>query len=79
MAQLLSVLNIIGKNLDKGLQTSTNGRNIYGHCEGIRYSRLLETRTQISVICFSGSIPLWFKNYLSKRCQEVTVLGVTFT
>ena len=75
-AQLLSILNIIGKNLDKGLQTDVVFMDIAKAFDTVDHSKLLQKLQEFG---FSGSLLLWFKNYLSGRFQRVTVHGATST
>jgi sarcosine oxidase/L-pipecolate oxidase len=75
-AQLLSILNIIGKNLDKGLQTDVVFMDIAKAFDTVDHSKLLQRLHEFG---FSGSLLLWFKNYLSGRFQRVTVHGATST
>ena len=73
-AQLLSILNIIGKNLDKGLQTDVVFMDIAKAFDTVDHSKLLQKLQEFG---FSGSLLLWFKNYLSGRFQRVTVHAFT--
>jgi hypothetical protein len=73
-AQLLSILNTIGKNLDEGLQTDVVFMDIAKAFDTVVHSKLL---LKLQEFGFSGSVLLWFKNYLSCRCQQVTVHGAT--
>ncbi|CAB4028407.1 Hypothetical predicted protein, partial [Paramuricea clavata] len=75
-AQLLSILNIIGKNLDMGLQTDVVFMDIAKAFDTVDHSKLLQ---KLQEFVFSGSLLLWFKNYLSGRFQRVTVHGATST
>jgi retron-type reverse transcriptase len=61
-AQLLSILNIIGNNLDKGLQTNVVFMDIAKAFDTVDHSKLLQKLQEFG---FSGSLLLWFKNYLS--------------
>ncbi len=65
-AQLLSILNTIGKNLDEGLQTDVVFMDIAKAFDTVIHSKLL---LKLQEFGFSGSVLLWFKNYLSCRCQ----------
>ena len=71
-AQLLSTLQTIGKNLDKGLQTDVVFMDISKAFDTVNHNRLLQKLRDFGL---SGSLLLWFKNYLSGRFQRVTVLG----
>ena len=73
-AQLLSTLETIGKNLEKGLQTDVVFMDISKAFDTVDHKRLLQKLREVGV---SGSLLLWFENYLSIRFQRVTVLGVT--
>ena len=55
--QLLSILNIIGKNLDNGLQTDLVFMDIAKAFDTVDHSMMREYG-------FFGSALLWFKNYL---------------
>ena len=72
--QLLSILNIIGKNLDKGLQTDVVFMDIAKAFDTVDHSKMLQKLREFG---FSGSVLLWLKNYLSGRSQRVTVHGAT--
>ncbi len=72
--QLLSILNIIGKNLDKGLQTDVVFMDIAKAFDTVDHSKMLQKLREFG---FSGSVLLWLKNYLSGRFQRVTVHGAT--
>ncbi len=72
--QLLSILNIIGKNLDKGLQTDVVFMDIAKAFDTVDHSKMLQKLWEFG---FSGSVLLWLKNYLSGRFQRVTVHGAT--
>ena len=72
--QLLSILNIIGKNLDKGLQTDVVFMGIAKAFDTVNYTKMLQKLREYG---FSGSVLLWFKNYLCGRSQRVTVHGAT--
>jgi hypothetical protein len=58
-AQLLSTLNIIGKNLVKGLQTDVVFMDIAKAFDTVDHSKLLQKLQQFG---FSGSLLLWLKN-----------------
>ena len=75
-AQLLSTLQTIGKNLDKGLQTDVVFMYISKAFDTVNHNRLPQKLRDFGL---SGSLLLWFKNYLSGRFQRVTVLGATST
>jgi retron-type reverse transcriptase len=75
-AQLLSTLQTIGKNLDKGLQTDVVLVDISKAFDTVDHTILLQKLRDFGI---SGSLLLWFKNYLSGRFQRVTVLGATST
>ena len=75
-AQLLSTLQTIGKNLDKGLQTDVVFMDISKAFDTVNHNRLLQKLRDFGL---SGSLLLWFENYLSGRFQRVTVLGATST
>ena len=75
-AQLLSILNTIGKNLDEGLQMNVVFMDIAKAFDTVVCSKLL---LKLQEFGFSGSVLLWFKHYLSCRCQQVTVHGTTST
>ena len=75
-AQLLSTLQTIGKNLDKGLQTDVVFMDISKAFDTVDHTRLLQKLRDFGL---SGSLLLWFGNYLSGRFQRVTVLGATST
>ena len=75
-AQLLSILNTIGKNLDQGLQTDVVFMDICKAFDSVDHSILLQ---KLHDFGFSGSLLLWFQNYLSGRFQRVTVHGATST
>ena len=77
-AQLLSTLQKIGKNLDKGLQTDVVFMDISKAFDTVNHNRLLQKLRDFGL---SGSLwfSLWFENYLSGRFQRVTVLGATST
>ena len=68
--QLLFILNTIGKNLDKGLQTDVVFMDIAKAFDTVDHSNLLRKLREFG---FSGSVLLWFQNYLSGRFQWVTV------
>jgi hypothetical protein len=73
-AQLLSILNTIGKNLDQGSQTDVVFMDICKVFDRVDHSILLQ---KLHDFGFSGSLLLWFQNYLSGRFQRVTVHGAT--
>ncbi len=73
-AQLLSILQTIGKNLDKGLQTDVVFMDISKAFDTVDHSILLQ---KLQHFGFSGSLLLWFSNYLSGRFQRVIVHGST--
>ena len=77
-AQLLSTLQTIGKNLDKGRQTDVVFMDISKAFDTVNHNRLLQKLRDFGL---SGSLwfSLWFENYLSGRFQRVTVLGATST
>jgi sarcosine oxidase/L-pipecolate oxidase len=75
-AQLLATLQTIGKNLDKGLQTDVVFMDISKAFDTVDHTRLLQKLRDFGL---SGSLLLWFGNYLSGRFQRVTVLGATST
>ena len=75
-SQLLSTLHKIGKDLDKGLQTDVVFLDISKAFDTVHHSKLLQKLRDFGL---SGSLLLWFENYLSGRCQRVTVHGATST
>ncbi len=75
-AQLLSTLQTIGKNLDKGLQTDVVFMDISKAFDTVDHAILLQKLRDFGI---SGPLLLWFENYLSGRFQRVTVLGATST
>ena len=75
-AQLLSTLQTIRKNLDKGLQTDVVFMDISKAFDTVDHAILLQKLRDFGI---SGSLLLWFENYLSGRFQRVTVLGATST
>ena len=75
-SQLLSVLNTIGKNLDKGLQSDVVLMDISKAFDTVDHSKLLQKLRDFG---FSGLVLMWFRNYLSDRSKRVTVNGVTST
>ncbi|CAB4002105.1 Hypothetical predicted protein [Paramuricea clavata] len=75
-SQLLSTLHKIGKDLDKGLQTDVVFMDISKAFDTVDHSKLLQKLRDFGL---SGSLLLWFENYLSGRCQRVTVHGATST
>ena len=72
--QLLSILNIIGKNLDKGLQTDVVFMDIAKAFDTIKHYKMLQKLREYG---FFGSVLLWFKNYLCGSSQRVTVHRAT--
>ena len=72
--QLLSILNIVGKNLDNGLQTDVVFMDIAKAFDTVDHSKMLQ---KLQKYGFSGSVLLWFKNYLCERLQRVTVHEAT--
>ena len=72
--QLLSILNIVGKNLDNGLQTDVVFMDIAKAFDTVDHSKMLQKLREYG---FSGSVLLWFKSYLCGRLQRVTVHGAT--
>ena len=75
-SQLLSVFHIIGKNLDKGLQSDVVFTDISKAFDTIDHSKLLR---KLQDFGFSGLILMWFRNYLSYCSQRLTVNDVTST
>ncbi|CAB3985999.1 Hypothetical predicted protein [Paramuricea clavata] len=75
-SQLLSTLHKIGKDLDKRLQTDVVFMDISKAFDTVDHAKLLQKLRDFGL---SGSLLLWFENYLSGRCQEVTVHGATST
>ena len=75
-SQLLSTLHKIGKDLDKGLQTDVVFMDISKAFDTVHHSKLLQKLRDFGL---SGFLLLWFENYLSGRCQRVTVRGATST
>jgi retron-type reverse transcriptase len=75
-SQLLSTLHNIGKDLDKGLQTDVVFMDISKAFDTVDHSILLQKLRDFDL---SGSLLLLFGNYLSGRCQRVTVHGATST
>ena len=55
--QLLSILNVIGKNLDKGLQTDVVFMDIAKAFDTVNHSKMLQKLREYG---FSGSVLLWF-------------------
>ena len=62
--------------MDEGLQTDVVFMDIAKAFDTVVHSKLL---LKLQEFGFSGSVLLWFKNYLSCRCQQVTVHGATST
>ena len=71
-SQLLSSLHKIGKDLEKGLQTDVVFMDISKAFDTVDTSKLLQNFRDFGL---SGPLLLWFENYLSGRCQRVTVHG----
>jgi hypothetical protein len=69
-SQLLSTLHSIGKDLYKGLQTDVVFMDISKAFDTVDHSKLLQKLCDFGL---SGSLLLWFGNYLSGRCQRVIV------
>jgi hypothetical protein len=63
-------------NLEEGLQTDVVFMDICKAFDSVHHSKLLK---KLHDFGFSGSLLLWFQNYLSGRFQRVTVHGATST
>ena len=61
-AQLVSTVQTIGKNLDKGLQTDVVFMDISKAFDTVNHNSLLQKLRDFGL---SGSLLLWFENYLS--------------
>ena len=73
-SQLLAVYHKILENMDAGLQTDAMFFDFSKTFDSVNQHKLLIKLTAFGI---TGKLHAWFKDYLTNRSQQVTVLGET--